>query len=618
MALRTSIVSTHFLIDSFPTLPWTGHYANRKSSIYSPHTDVKSGTWGHVLIDRNAHERLALKVMLSYENELCIGIVRELATYALVHRAFGGDAHRIAESGLNVCRSVFLMSDPSSRLVACEPRTCTPALLQMPLFQASGHDISPVADRALLKHIIHRTLVGIATLHSLGIMHRDVKPGNILVDEASGRVALTDYGLAKMFEVGSSGSSESLGLVGTTVVDQHSADVFTLCYRPPEVLMLAPYDFAADLWALGMSALHMASGNFISQRTGYATLLGIFSLLGSEAAVRLPSFAGLEPFPFPRWTAQQCSRRLRRWAGPLAQDPAAMDLVRRLLHFDPESRITAREALAHPWFSDMPAPQLRTAPPPVLGIVAPLQPHTKAAANAIILRCVERDLMSVSAAYLSHEFLLRFCEAAEEPAPVHSQTLIGLLACILLATTLADSETVTPVALWNVAGAEGLVDEEDEWASDQDVAFMILREVNAIMRRAGCDLWIRTLCSQKPRVQQSTLWKRLVAALLVHVPASHPELRGHGALQFMEELALEGMPGARHSQLFAFVVNLVGDRVPELREIYTRFVHRNYADTCQCIAASLAGGRAAPQTASSSSLDSSLGSEQQLLDRAEA
>lgn len=592
MALSTSIVSTHFLVDSFPTLPWTGRY-------YSPHTDVRSGTWGHVLIDRHAHEGIAIKVMISYENELCIGIVRELATYALVHRAFGGDAHRIAESGLNVCTSVFLMSDPRCRLVACEPRTCTPALLQMPLFQASGHDISPVADRALLRHIIHRTLAGIATLHSLGIMHRDVKPGNILVDSASGRVALTDYGLAKMFEVGSSGSSESLGLVGTTVVDQHSADVFTICYRPPEVLMLAPYDFAADLWALGMSALHMASGNFISEGTGYATLLGIFSLLGSEGARRLPWFADLDPSPFPLWTAQQCSRKLRQWAGPLAQDPAAIDLLRRLLHFDPESRITAREALTHPWFSDMrpvPPHQPHPLPPhPLPPIAAPLQPHLKAAANAIIRRCVEKDVMSVSAAYLAQEFLLRFCEAAEEP-------LISLLACILLAITLADSETVTPLALWNAAGAEGFVgEEEDEWTSDQDVAFMILREVNVLMHRAGCDLWIRTLCSQKPRVQQSTLWKRLVAALLVHFPASHPELRGDGALQFMEELALEGMPDARHSQLFAFVVNLLGDSVPELRGIYTRFVHRNYVHACQCIAASV----------------SSSGGEQPLLDRAE-
>jgi serine/threonine protein kinase len=81
-------------------------------------------------------------------------------------------------------------------------------------------------------------------LHANNVVHRDVKPGNVMI-AARGEVKLTDFGLATEIETG---AGMCVGRAGT------------LQYTAPEVLAGFPYDASVDVWSLGMTVLEMVRG----------------------------------------------------------------------------------------------------------------------------------------------------------------------------------------------------------------------------------------------------------------------------------------------------------------------------------------------------------------------
>ncbi|CAK9296207.1 unnamed protein product [Gordionus sp. m RMFG-2023] len=93
---------------------------------------------------------------------------------------------------------------------------------------------SPVLPANLIKDLLKQLLLAIKFLHSHAIVHRDIKPQNILVS-SKGHLKLTDFGLARDFV---------RGMELTTVV-------VTLWYRPPEVLLQSSYTTSVDIWSSG-------------------------------------------------------------------------------------------------------------------------------------------------------------------------------------------------------------------------------------------------------------------------------------------------------------------------------------------------------------------------------
>ena len=88
----------------------------------------------------------------------------------------------------------------------------------------------------IIKSYVRQILEGIACCHSFRILHRDLKPGNLLIDK-SGRLKLADFGLARGF---------------TMPVRTYTHEVVTLWYRAPEILMgCKQYGTAVDMWSVG-------------------------------------------------------------------------------------------------------------------------------------------------------------------------------------------------------------------------------------------------------------------------------------------------------------------------------------------------------------------------------
>lgn len=181
-----------------------------------------------------------------------------------------------------------------------------------------------------IKYIIWQILSGVDFLHSHRIVHRDLKPQNLLVTKDD-VVKLTDFGLARIYEF--------YTLLTSVVV--------TLWYRSPEVLMGLSYATPVDIWSCGciFAELFLRKPLFPGQYE-MDQLSRIFEVIGTPSEEEWPEKAALTRSNF-----RNCPPKA--WSDIVPEmDPQAQDLVQKMLCFSPSKRITASEALLHPYFSE--------------------------------------------------------------------------------------------------------------------------------------------------------------------------------------------------------------------------------------------------------------------------
>jgi len=168
--------------------------------------------------------------------------------------------------------------------------------------------------------LFSQLLNGVYYLHEHDIVHRDLKPENILLD-SRGNVKISDFGLARF------DTTQMQSLCGTPQ------------YVAPEVIRLGfgvvspengGYGKGVDMWSLGVSLYHMLTSQL--------------PFLEKDRNILFKKIEqGCYSFPSELW---------------IGISEEAKDLVRRLLDINPKSRITAEQALCHPWIKGSTLPQI--------------------------------------------------------------------------------------------------------------------------------------------------------------------------------------------------------------------------------------------------------------------
>ncbi|OQE18083.1 hypothetical protein PENFLA_c022G10700 [Penicillium flavigenum] len=200
--------------------------------------------------------------------------------------------------------------------------------------------VSAAQTRSILRDLFS----ALAHLHSMGILHRDIKPSNILMDSPNGPAYLADFGIS--WKEGDAGSEPST---------QKITDVGTTCYRAPEILFgFKEYGTSLDIWAAGcVVAEAIAIGHhqlFDSGPVGsdLSLIFSIFKLLGTPDEQRWP-----EVHVLPDWGKVEFhSFPTQAWEDILpGASSNGRDLVSHLLCYESSERLSATEALAHPYFA---------------------------------------------------------------------------------------------------------------------------------------------------------------------------------------------------------------------------------------------------------------------------
>mmetsp|Transcript_33035 Transcript_33035/g.58189 ORF Transcript_33035/g.58189 Transcript_33035/m.58189 type:complete len:303 (+) Transcript_33035:161-1069(+) len=186
-----------------------------------------------------------------------------------------------------------------------------------------------------VKELMYQILSGLTFCHTHRILHRDLKPQNILVDR-SGNLRLADFGLARAF-----------GLPVRTLTHE----VVTLWYRAPEILMgVKQYSTPIDIWSVGCIFAELTTKRpLFTGDSEIDQLFKIFRILGTPTEETFPSIVNYPDYKptYPRWAGTGLATHV-----PLLDDKGK-ELLSRMICYDPRKRISAREAMQHAYFDDL-------------------------------------------------------------------------------------------------------------------------------------------------------------------------------------------------------------------------------------------------------------------------
>ncbi|ELK12350.1 Cell division protein kinase 3 [Pteropus alecto] len=228
-------------------------------------------------------------------------------------------------------------------------------------------DSTPASELPLhlVKSYLFQLLQGVNFCHSHRVIHRDLKPQNLLINEL-GAIKLADFGLARAFGVplrtythevqqdkGMRRAAEGVSPVPSATLNEAafllSPQVVTLWYRAPEILLGSKfYSTAVDIWSIGCIFAEMVIRRALFPGDSEIDqLFRIFRTLGTPSEAVWPGVTQLPDYKgsFPKWNRKGLEEIVPNL------EPEGQDLLMQLLQYDPDQRISAKTALAHPYFS---------------------------------------------------------------------------------------------------------------------------------------------------------------------------------------------------------------------------------------------------------------------------
>ncbi|XP_049622898.1 casein kinase II subunit alpha'-like [Suncus etruscus] len=224
------------------------------------------------------------------------------------------------------------------------PQSGTPALVFEYVNNTYYKALYPTLSDYDIRFYIYEILKALDYSHSMGIMHRDLKPENILIDHENKKVWLIDWGLAEFYHPDKA----------------YNTQIASRCFKAPELLVnYGKYNYSIDLWSLGciLASMIFRKEPFIYGRNSNDQLLKIVNLRGTDDFIaflrkqnihldpRLRSYLGIHLRV--RW------ERLIHSENQHLVNPEVCDVIDKLLQFDFHTRLTAKEAMEHPYFSSV-------------------------------------------------------------------------------------------------------------------------------------------------------------------------------------------------------------------------------------------------------------------------
>ncbi|CAN6296794.1 unnamed protein product, partial [Urochloa humidicola] len=305
-----------------PPLPPPLHWAPRGDAMeqYEKQEKIGEGTYGVVwkALDKSTNETIALKkIRLEQEDEgVPSTAIREISLLKEMNHVNIVRLHDVIHSEKRI-HLVFEYLD-----------------LDLKKFMDSSPEFAK--NPTLIKSYLYQILRGVAYCHSHRILHRDLKPQNLLIDRRTNTLKLADFGLARAFGI---------------PVRTFTHEVVTLWYRAPEILLGArQYSTPVDVWSVGCIFVEMVNQKpLFPGDSEIDELFKIFRVLGTPNEQSWPGVSCLPDFKtaFPRWPAQDLATIVPNL------EPAGLDLLSKMLRYEPSKRITARQALEHEYFKDL-------------------------------------------------------------------------------------------------------------------------------------------------------------------------------------------------------------------------------------------------------------------------
>lgn len=236
--------------------------------------------------------------------------------------------------GPNVIALLDVVRDEASRI---------PALVFEKVHSVDFRIIYPKFSLADIRYYFTELLIALDYSHSMGIIHRDVKPQNVMIDPVSRKLRLIDWGLAEFYHAGT----------------DYNVRVALRYHKGPELLIdLQQYDYSLDLWLVGcmIAAIVFNKEPFFRGESNNDQLVKIAKVLGTSGLHKYVAKYGLKlsldyddilgDYPRKPWKSLVASSHLH-----LATD-SVLDLIDKLLTYDHQERPTAKEAMLHPFFND--------------------------------------------------------------------------------------------------------------------------------------------------------------------------------------------------------------------------------------------------------------------------
>ena len=192
-----------------------------------------------------------------------------------------------------------------------------------------------------IRFYMYEILKALDFCHSKGIMHRDVKPHNIMIDHANRKLRLIDWGLAEFYHPG----------------QEYNVRVASRYFKGPELLVdLQTYDYSLDIWSLGcmFAGMIFKREPFFQGSDNYDQLVKIAKVLGTEELYAYLARYRIELDPHLEALVGRHTRKpwekFRTAENQHLVSPEALDFLDKLLRYDHQERLTAAEAMAHHYF----------------------------------------------------------------------------------------------------------------------------------------------------------------------------------------------------------------------------------------------------------------------------